>query len=63
MPLVLAENERSESGIRYADRTGVSYQFPRIYRGLLRPGERFVYYRGRGKIGGGRRHRSISALD
>lgn len=54
MPLVLAGNERSESGIRYADRTGVSYQFPKMYRGLIQPGERFVYYRGRGKIGGGR---------
>jgi hypothetical protein len=47
MPLVLAENENTESGIRYADHTGVSYQFPPMYRRLVLPGERFVYYRGR----------------
>jgi hypothetical protein len=54
MPIVLAENEESESGIQYADHTGVSYQFPKIYRGLIKQGERFVYYRGRKKKGGGR---------
>ena len=47
MPLVFAENELSESGIEYDDRTGVSYEFPRRYRQLIQPGERFVYYRGR----------------
>jgi hypothetical protein len=47
MPIVLAENEETESGIHYADRTGVSYQYPKRYRGLVREGERFVYYRGR----------------
>ena len=54
MPLVFAENEASESGITYDDRTGVSYQYPRMYRRLIQPGERFLYYRGRKKRGGGR---------
>lgn len=54
MPLIFAENEESESGIRYEDRTGISYQFPAIYRKTIQPGERFIYYRGRKKRGGGR---------
>lgn len=54
MPLVLAENEATESGISYDDRTGVSYQYPRAYRRLIQAGERFVYYRGRKKLSGGR---------
>ena len=54
MPLVLSENEDTESGIRYEDRTGVSYQFPKMYRRLVLEGEPFVYYRGRKKKGGGR---------
>lgn len=54
MPLVLAENEATESGITYEDRTGVSYQYPKMYQRIIRPGERFVYYRGRRKRGGGR---------
>jgi hypothetical protein len=54
MPLVFAENEESESGITYQDRTGISYQFPKMYRRIIQPGERFVYYRGRRKRGGGR---------
>lgn len=54
MPLVLAESEATESGIRYEDRTGVEYQFPRMYLRLMQPGERFVYYRGRKRESGGR---------
>ena len=54
MPLVFAENEETESGITYQDRTGISYQYPRAYRRMISPGERFVYYRGRRKRGGGR---------
>ena len=54
MPLVLAENEATESGIAYDDRTGVSYQYPRVYRHAIQTGERFVYYRGRKKRGPGR---------
>jgi len=55
MPLVLTENEETESGIMYKDRTGISYQFPKMYRGVIRPGERFVYYRGRKRFGGKRK--------
>jgi hypothetical protein len=47
MPLILAQNEMSESGISYIDNTGVSYEFPPMYKNLIRPGERFIYYRGR----------------
>ena len=54
MPLVLSENEDTESGIRYEDRTGVSYQFSKTYRRLVIEGEPFVYYRGRKRKGGGR---------
>jgi Domain of unknown function (DUF3883) len=54
MPLVFSENEATESGITYEDRTGIAYQYPTIYRRLIRPGERFVYYKGRRKRGGGR---------
>ena len=54
MPLVFAENEETESGITYEDRTGISYQYPRAYRRIIAPGERFIYYRGRRKRGGGR---------
>lgn len=54
MPLVLAENEATESGISCHDRTGVSYQFPKMYRRLIQPGERFVYYKGRKTLDGRR---------
>lgn len=54
MPLVFAENEATESGITYEDRTGSSYEYPKMYRRLIRSGERFVYYKGRKKHGGGR---------
>jgi hypothetical protein len=54
MPLVLTENEENESDITYADRTGISYQYPRMYQRIIQAGERFVYYRGRRQRGGGR---------
>lgn len=54
MPLVFAENELTESGIEYEDHTGISYEFPKMYRGLIQPGERFVYYRGRKRKGNAR---------
>ena len=47
MPLVFAENEATESGISYDDRTGISYQYPGRYRRVIQSGERFIYYRGR----------------
>jgi hypothetical protein len=54
MPLVFASSEETESGIRYDDRTGISYEFPVMYRRLVVPGTPFVYYRGRRRVGGGR---------
>jgi putative restriction endonuclease len=47
MPIVLTQNEITESGHDYGDVLGVSYEYPRRYRDLIRTGERFVYYRGR----------------
>lgn len=52
MALVLAQNDVSESGIVYDDTTGVSYQFPKMYLGIVRPGSPFVYYRGRKRKAG-----------
>jgi hypothetical protein len=54
VPLVFAESEETESGIKYADKTGIIYEFPRAYRRLIQPGELFVYYRGRKRSKGGR---------
>jgi Domain of unknown function (DUF3883) len=53
MPLILSTNEATESGPAYADVTGVSYEFPKRYQKLIRAGERFIYYHGRRKAGGG----------
>lgn len=53
MPLVLTQNEATESGHSYADVLGVSYEYPRRYRNVIRPGEPFVYYRGRRTAAGG----------
>src|ERR1700679_563590 len=52
MPLVLSENEVTESGITYADKTGISYEFPKMYLRIIQPGQSFVYYRGRRKKSG-----------
>jgi hypothetical protein len=49
VPLVLAQNEKSAADIVYADDLGVSYEFPAVYRSLIKEGERFVYYRGKRK--------------
>lgn len=54
MPLVLAMNEDSESGIEYDDRPFESYEFPDAYASHVVPGSRFVYYRGRRRATGGR---------
>lgn len=53
MPLVLTQNEATQSGHEYADELGVEYEYPRMYRNLIREGEPFVYYRGRQRAGGG----------
>jgi hypothetical protein len=49
---VLSTNEATASGHAYADVTGAAYEYPRRYRRLIVPGERFVYYRGRRLPGG-----------
>lgn len=49
MPLVLAQNEKSAADVVYADKLGVSYEFPAGYRSRIIEGERFVYYRGKRK--------------
>lgn len=55
MPIVLTQNEATESGHTYADVLGRHYEYPLRYRNLIRPGERFVYYRGRRTRSGGTR--------
>jgi len=52
MPLVLAQNESTESGHSYADELGVEYEYPTMYRSRIRTGERFIYYRGRRRADG-----------
>ncbi|MGH3726502.1 MAG: DUF3883 domain-containing protein [Mycobacterium sp.] len=47
MPLVFTQNEVNLSGVEYADVVGEVYEYPARYRNLIRPGEQFVYYRGR----------------
>jgi hypothetical protein len=54
MPLVLTQNEATQSGHSYADQLGVEYEYPTMYRNLIRTGRAFVYYRGRQRAGGGR---------
>ncbi len=45
VPLVFFSSEGAErSGYRYADRTGVSYEFPDLYLGRILPGTPFVYH-------------------
>ncbi|MBD2128267.1 DUF3883 domain-containing protein [Microcoleus sp. ZQ-A2] len=46
MPLIFVSSKSTKRGQVYDDRTGSSYQFPKQYRKLVKPGERFVYYRG-----------------
>ena len=46
-PLVLVSNRHTASGHQYADRTGVSYEFPTAYRNMIRSGSPFIYYRSR----------------
>jgi hypothetical protein len=53
MPLRFTANETSLSGHNYDDVVGSRYEFPSRYRNLVREGDRFVYYRGRRRLGGG----------
>ena len=53
MPLILSQNEVTvEPGHDYADRTGISYEYPQRYRRVIVPGERFIYYMGRRRRSG-----------
>jgi len=52
LPLVLAQNEQSAAAVTYDDRLGTSYEFPKKYQKLVRPGEPFVYYRGKRSAAG-----------
>ena len=54
MPVILAHDEESASSNRYRDIEGVEYEFPTMYRARVVPGDRFVYYRGTRRPGGGR---------
>jgi hypothetical protein len=54
MCLVLTMNEASEADITYEDVPFVSYEYPTRYRKMISEGTRFVYYRGRRRVGGGR---------
>ncbi|MFJ8894449.1 protein NO VEIN domain-containing protein [Leifsonia sp. NPDC102414] len=55
VPLVFFSSEGAErSGYRYADRTGVSYEFPDAYLARILPGTPFVYHlAARGYTGAG----------
>jgi len=56
MPLILTQNEsNSESHFDYADIEGVQYQYPNQYRNKIKPGERFIYYRGSIDLNGKKR--------
>ena len=47
MPLILTSNEViAGDDYDWEDVTGVQYHYPNGYRNLIRPGERFIYYRG-----------------
>lgn len=53
MPLILTQNESTESGHSYADELGVAYEYPTRYRNRIQTGEPFIYYRGRRRAEGG----------
>ena len=46
MPLVFVTDAPTLWDSSYADIVGVQYEFPTQYRDYVRPGERFLYYRG-----------------
>src|SRR5262245_31294644 len=56
MSLVLVSNEvNADARYNWKDVTGVQYHYPNGYRNLIKPGERFVYYRGVRRADGVRR--------
>ncbi len=55
MPLVLVSNEvNATNDYDWKDITGEQYHYPNQYRNRIKPGERFVYYRGVRRLGGKR---------
>ncbi len=55
MPIVLASNEANANDrFNWQDITGVQYHYPNGYRNIIRPGERFIYYRGMRRADGRR---------
>lgn len=55
MPIVLVHNEVvANPAHAWDDKEGVHYHYPSKYRGLIREGEPFVYYRGVHRLGGKR---------
>ena len=45
MPLILATTSKPRRGTVYADVTGSSYEYPKMYVYLVEEGEDFIYYR------------------
>jgi hypothetical protein len=55
MPIVLVSNEANANDkFNWQDITGVQYHYPNGYRNMIRPGERFIYYRGMRRADGTR---------
>ena len=55
MPIVLVSNEANANDkFNWQDITGVQYHYPNGYRNMIRPGERFIYYRGMRRADGRR---------
>lgn len=54
MPLVLVHNDVVAPEYQWDDVEGVHYHYPSKYRGKVRLGEPFVYYRGVHRINGSR---------
>lgn len=52
MPLIFSQNEKSLNDRGYADVLGEVYEFPKDYKGEVKPGEQLIYYRGRRTAGG-----------
>lgn len=55
MPVVLVYNEeKATTEWEWDDIAGVRHHFPNVYKGMVRPGEQFIYYRGTRRLNGKR---------
>lgn len=52
MPLVFTQNEINLADVEYGDVLGELYEFPSQYINIVKPGEQFVYYRGKRRADG-----------